>query len=560
MCVPDVVGDGGVDARMDLDACTPSEEICGDGVDNDCDSEVDEGCETPDACVERTLYEDRDGDGFGDPSRPLMTCDEEVPGYVDNADDCDDDCPECFPGSEESDRPDLEFRDLDCDGIDGSFEDAVLVAPGGAEVPATASEVETSISAGIARAVAVGRSQVLVAAGVWEEAVEMASGVSVFGGYDSRRGWARSRDEVTRIVGPSPALRAVRVDAEVQLVEVASTDATAGASSIAALVHDADLTLAAVALRAGRGADGPSPALPMPRAATGASGSIGGVAGQAPLTAGACAAIARGAVGAGGSSPVACGRGGDGGQAQNALATGHGQPGGADGCVNRAPGGETVEGGSAPGMMGRTGSAGTPGTAGGTGMFAPTGYTPRRAGSGGEGGVGAGGGGGSRGPTTNCMSCLLIGAPGGGGGAGGAGGAGGLGGVGGGASIGLFAWGGRVTLVEVTVETAGGGRGGDGQLGQRGGDGGSPGPGRAGVFNSCTGRQEPMSGAGGRGGLGGDGGRGGGGAGGPSLGVVAGAGVTFDGTLADTTLGPGGQGGIGGINGAMGLVLDVFRP
>ena len=59
-----------------------AEELC-DGIDNDCDDEIDEdlGAET--------YYEDADGDGFGDPDSSATDC-EEPTGYVGNDSDCDD--------------------------------------------------------------------------------------------------------------------------------------------------------------------------------------------------------------------------------------------------------------------------------------------------------------------------------------------------------------------------------------------------------------------------------------------------------------------------------------
>lgn len=57
-------------------------EIC-DGVDNNCDAQIDEGVTT-------TLYEDADGDGLGNPNAPLTQCVASANGYVNNANDVND--------------------------------------------------------------------------------------------------------------------------------------------------------------------------------------------------------------------------------------------------------------------------------------------------------------------------------------------------------------------------------------------------------------------------------------------------------------------------------------
>src|ERR1051325_8013249 len=49
-------------------------EICGDGVDNNCDGQVDEGCS-----VQYTYYFDGDGDGYGKTNSPITTSDPTPP-------------------------------------------------------------------------------------------------------------------------------------------------------------------------------------------------------------------------------------------------------------------------------------------------------------------------------------------------------------------------------------------------------------------------------------------------------------------------------------------------
>lgn len=75
---------GGTDCNDDdPDVGTHAAEICGDGIDNNCDDEIDDVGEEP------LWWRDADGDGFGDPDEPSTQC-TAPSGYVADATDCDD--------------------------------------------------------------------------------------------------------------------------------------------------------------------------------------------------------------------------------------------------------------------------------------------------------------------------------------------------------------------------------------------------------------------------------------------------------------------------------------
>ena len=84
-------------------------ETC-DGVDNNCDGDIDEELTT-------RFYSDSDGDGFGDPNSPVEACDMSD-GLVENSDDCDDSLATVSPDQTE-----------ECDGLDndcnGEIDDGV---------------------------------------------------------------------------------------------------------------------------------------------------------------------------------------------------------------------------------------------------------------------------------------------------------------------------------------------------------------------------------------------------------------------------------------------------
>jgi uncharacterized repeat protein (TIGR03803 family) len=85
-------------------------EICGNSKDDDCDGQVDEGCNTT------TWYRDADGDGYGNPNSSKVG-DTQPRGYVSNNLDCND-------KNKVKGGPEVcDGRDNDCDGvIDNGFE------------------------------------------------------------------------------------------------------------------------------------------------------------------------------------------------------------------------------------------------------------------------------------------------------------------------------------------------------------------------------------------------------------------------------------------------------
>ena len=104
----DVAGDCD-DSRADVNP--EAVEVC-NGVDDDCNSQVDDEDGGLDLSSAATWYRDADGDTFGDESDSVAACDVPGDGYVADSADCDDTAAEVNPdASEVCDR-----IDNDCDG------------------------------------------------------------------------------------------------------------------------------------------------------------------------------------------------------------------------------------------------------------------------------------------------------------------------------------------------------------------------------------------------------------------------------------------------------------
>lgn len=109
----DLDGDGFV-AEDDCDDGDASrspdaQETC-DGVDEDCDGQVDDDPIDP-----LTWYSDSDGDGYGDMQTATEACEAPATTWTNRGDDCDDTDVDSFPGGEEVP---YDGADQDCDGAD----------------------------------------------------------------------------------------------------------------------------------------------------------------------------------------------------------------------------------------------------------------------------------------------------------------------------------------------------------------------------------------------------------------------------------------------------------
>ena len=505
---------------------------------------------------------DFDGDGYAVPA------------------DCNDASAAVSPAA--ADAIDSANTDTNCDGADGVVANQIYVSSAsgtdfGGCGPSWA-PCQT-ISNGITRAVADGKTSVLVAGGSYPR-FSVRAGVSVQGGFGQNflRGASATGLTTSTVTASYDAgnggmvavyASGITTSTTVSDLTVDGGLAPVGAASygVMVLTSDSHLSLVRLAVLGGSGGTGFAGAAGTDAspssAAAGANGANGG--GGVPLV---CDATSQGSGGSSGIVPgdtsLNGGNGGPGGTMDTSCGTppdftatsgsngrdagttgsgfGHGGPGGVP-CLN-----------GTSGEAGRAGTDGTGGTAGSASagstpsLWAPGGATSGTDGSLGTKGSGGGGGGGESG-------CDILddeyGAGGGGGGAGGTPATtAGRGGSGGWASVGVFVGNGATpSISSVTIRLGTGGRGGAGGAAGRGQLGGTGGTG--GSHNGFR-----TAGNGGAGGKGGDSGAGGGGAGGPAFGLLIDKGAVPSLKSVTFTGGTGGAGGSGSASGAAGPVAN----
>jgi hypothetical protein len=406
-----------------------------------------------------------------------------------------------------------------------------------------------SITQGLTRAAALGRTKVYVANATYNEAITLVNGISLLGGHHTGT-WERSVATTTTILrGESISGLHKRAIVGTNITNPTTVEgfvvfgpanATAGGNSYAIQLTNcsANLTLKNNVIYGGSGGTGGD-------GSNGTAGTdgVGGAAGQnafqAPTST--CTAAQNRTGGPGG--VLSCGgtgvNGGAGGGNQcppsannrasglsglNATSGGTGGLSGFDGSLSLSVC-TLPNGGSSPvdGLAGGIGPAGTNGAGGGgatnaVGSVSGGNWSGFIGGAGVAGGFGRGGGGGGAGGGADGTGSNqdVFGGSGGGGGSGGCGGGNGGGGAAGGGSIGIFISGGTAPVITTNTFIRGtGGAGGRGGAGVKGGAGGTgaAGGGNAGLL--CAG----AGGRGGDGGAGGSGGGGGGGAGGIACGI-----------------------------------------
>ncbi|MFT7624753.1 MAG: hypothetical protein ACI9WU_003943, partial [Myxococcota bacterium] len=175
--------------------CVMPGEEC-NGLDDDCNGDSDEGFVDPDgrytanehcgACGnDCTLLVFPGGSGscnaVVDPPICSLSC---TGNCFDTNANPSDGCECCNPTP--TDFPDVAGTDANCDGIDGEKGNAIFVSKEGDDAnTGSITAPKLSIQAGIDAAASLGRRDVYVATGVYEEVISLAPAVNVYGGYAS---------------------------------------------------------------------------------------------------------------------------------------------------------------------------------------------------------------------------------------------------------------------------------------------------------------------------------------------------------------------------------------
>lgn len=434
----------------------------------------------------------------------------------------------CVPQAGE-DRPDDDFADTNCDGIDGDVTQAVFVAPSGSDSAAGSMSAPVATLSKAVELAQAAQKDVYVCNGTYAENVVVdTTGVALYGGYDCTKSWSRGSERA--VVAPGSGIPLLIKSADnttIDRIELSASEGVdPGESSVAASVEaSTGVVFNRAELIAKDGAAGqsgdvvPSAATaPAPSGLNGTSLSVTSVCPRNNPPVGPCTTVA-----AGGMTYVSTkcpgdpleyigGSGGLGGNVHLNKAPTKG----GSGTPKGAPGGQ-LGGAGSPGKPGAAGEPGEPG--GKIGSIVDGVYVASNAGTnataGKTGEPGGGGSGGVGGCVPDVCGSYIVGTGGGQGGYPGCGGAGGKAGGGGGASIALITTDSSVTITWSKLRTGTGGAGGapsDGVQGQVRGKGGNAGL----CFGSGCAQGKP----GGDGGNGGKGGPGGPGGGGPAIGIL----------------------------------------
>ncbi|MEA2390985.1 MAG: hypothetical protein QOK31_1094, partial [Solirubrobacteraceae bacterium] len=248
------------------------------------------------ACADgaRRVTETREGNNCRTTRKAaILRCaraDVDCDGYLPPRD-CNDHDAAIHPGV--ADKPDLQFVDSNCDGIDGDATHAAFVSPIGDDgSPGTRARPKRTFAAAIA---AVPRGgDVYATFGTYPETLFVHDGVGVYGGYDTS--WRRSLANVTRLVGGFGSADSLGASASdvtaptvLQLLTLAPGAATGAGGSSYGLwgIRSGGLRLERLTVQAGAGAVGGLGAAGTPGQPGGAGqdggAPTGGPGGTAPI-------------------------------------------------------------------------------------------------------------------------------------------------------------------------------------------------------------------------------------------------------------------------------------